>query len=76
MGVPQTREKELLGSEDIQSLADLVTSYAVVRDMRALPFGRNVLVRLAILIALPLLPLALTMFPFEVLLQQLIKVLI
>jgi hypothetical protein len=32
--------------------------------------------RLVILIALPLLPLALTMFPFDVILQQLIKLLL
>jgi len=38
-----------------------------------LPFNRNTVVRLLILIGLPLTPLALTMFPFEVLLQQLIK---
>jgi len=74
MNSPQTRGNELLGSSDIQSLADLANSYAVVQGMRVLPFGRSVVVRLAILIALPLLPLALTMFPFEVVLQQLIKI--
>jgi hypothetical protein len=72
--VSQTRDKELLGSADIQSLSDLGTGYAVAHDMRLLPFGRNVVVRLVILIALPLLPLALTMFPFEVILQQLVKI--
>jgi hypothetical protein len=68
--------EEPLGSQDIQSLADLANSYAVVRDMNTLPFGRNVIMRLVILIALPLLPLALTMFPFDVILQQLIKLLL
>jgi hypothetical protein len=70
---PQARREELLGSADFQSLADLGNSYAVVGEMRLLPFGRNVVVRLLVLLALPLAPLALTMFPFEVLLQQLIK---
>jgi hypothetical protein len=69
----RTRDKELLGSSDLQSLADLTNGYAVTHDMRLLPFGTNVVVRLVILIALPLLPLPLTMFPFEVILQQLIK---
>jgi hypothetical protein len=73
LGGWQTRGNELLGNPDFQSLADLGNSYAVVREMRLLPFSRNVVVRLLILIALPLAPLALTMFPFEVLLQQLIK---
>jgi hypothetical protein len=65
---------ELLGSSDIQALADLANSYAVVNEMRLLPFNRNHVMRLLILTALPLLPLSLTMFPFEVILQQLIKV--
>jgi hypothetical protein len=69
----QTHTNELLGNADFQSLADLGNSYAVVREMRLLPFNRNTVVRLLILIGLPLTPLALTMFPFEVLLQQLIK---
>lgn len=69
----RVRDDELLGSADFQSLADLGNSFAVVREMRLLPFGRNVVMRLLILVALPLAPLALTMFPFEVLLQQLIK---
>jgi hypothetical protein len=70
----QPSRNELLGSGDIQSLADLGNSYAVVYEMRLLPFGRNLVVRMLILIALPLAPLALTMVPFEVLVQQLIKV--
>jgi hypothetical protein len=69
----RTRTGELLGNSDFQSLADLGNSYAVVQEMRLLPFGRNVVMRLLILVALPLAPLALTMFPFEVLLQQLVK---
>lgn len=73
---PQTSDKELLGSADIQSLADLAGGFAVVHDMRLLPFGRNTVTRLVILIALPLLPLALTMVPFDVLLQQLIKLIL
>jgi hypothetical protein len=30
---------ELLGAADIQSLADLGNSYAVIGEMRAVPFG-------------------------------------
>lgn len=68
------RSNDLLGSADIQSLADLSNGFTVVHEMRLLPFSRNVVVRLLILIALPLVPLGLTMFPFQVLVQQLIKV--
>jgi hypothetical protein len=34
-----TSSDELLGAADIQSLADLGNSYALVRDMRSIPFG-------------------------------------
>ena len=67
------RPEKLLGNEDFQALADMGNSYAVVRETGLLPFGRAVVVRLLVLLALPLAPLALTMFPFEVLLQQLVK---
>lgn len=67
---------ELLGSGDIQSLADLANSYAVVSEMNLLPFDRSFVIRAALILALPLAPLALTMFPFEVLLQQVIKLIL
>ena len=70
------RDKELLGTADIQSLADLGDTYDVVHKMQMLPFDRSVVVRILVLVALPLLPLALTMFPFEVILQQLIKIVV
>lgn len=65
-----------LGSNDIQSLADLGNSFEVVRQMRAVPFGLDSVTRLAAATAAPLVPLALTIMPFEVLLQRLIKILI
>jgi hypothetical protein len=74
--VSQTRDKELLGSADIQSLADLAGGYEVAHEMKLQPFGGYVVVRLMILIALPLLPLVLTMFSFEVILQQVLRLLI
>ena len=41
--------------------------------MRPLPFDPRTIVRLAILIALPLLPIVLTMIPFEELVERLFK---
>ena len=73
---PENCEVELLGSADIQSLADLANGYAVIEQMRPLPFGRDLVMKLAVVIVMPLLPLVLTMVPFEQLLQQLIKVVI
>jgi hypothetical protein len=62
----------LVGSADIQSLADLGNAYDVVREMRMLPLDRHALVTLAIVIALPYLPLTLTMISLEALVSQVI----
>ena len=66
--------EELLGAADIQSLADLGNSYALVRDMRSIPFGLEDIARLAAATAAPLLPLALTVFSPEELIMRVIKV--
>jgi hypothetical protein len=65
---------ELLGSGDIQSLADLGNSYAMVREMRPVPFGLEDIARLAAATAAPLLPLLLTIFSPEELILRIIKV--
>jgi hypothetical protein len=67
--------EELLGAADIQSLADLGNSYAVVREMRSVPFGLEDVSRLAAATAAPLLPLTLTIFSLEELALRIIKVL-
>jgi len=69
-------EEQLLGSADIQSLADLGNSFAVVQEMRLVPFGFKDVVRLGIVTAAPLLPLALTVVSLEEILRWLIKVLL
>jgi hypothetical protein len=66
--------EELLGAADIQSLADLGNSYALVREMRSVPFGLEDISRLAAATAAPLLPLLLTIFSPEELIMRVIKV--
>ena len=66
--------EELLGSADIQSLADLGNSYAMVREMRSVPFGLEDITRLAAATAAPLLPLLLTVFSPEELILRVIKI--
>ena len=61
---PHTRES-LVGSADIQSLADLANAYEVIRDMYLVPITRTTVLRLGVLTIIPLLPLLLTMVPFE-----------
>lgn len=71
----KTADDELLGSADIQSLADLGNSYAVVREMRPIPFGLDDIGRLVAATAVPLVPLLLTIFSPEELIMRVIKVL-
>ena len=65
----------LLGSGDIQSLADLNNSYDVIRTMKLVPFTRDGLIQLVVLALLPVLPLTLTLISMEDLMKQLLKVL-
>ena len=55
----------LLGSADIQSLADLGNSFTFVRTMRSIPIDRNSIIPLVVATALPMLPLILTVYPFD-----------
>jgi len=71
---PET--SELLGTADLQSLADLGNSYTVVRKMRIILTGHEEIVRLAAATAAPLLPLALTTFSLEELMNRLIKIIL
>ena len=66
--------EEVLGSSDIQSLADLNNSYEIVSDMRSVPFGLVDITRLAAATAAPLVPLLLTIFPLEELIMRLVKI--
>ena len=72
LGNPAPSE-ERLGAADIQSLADLGDSYALVREMRSVPFGLEDITRLAAATAAPLLPLLLTIFSLEELIMRIIK---
>ena len=53
----------LLGSSDIQSLADLGTSYERVRQMKSFPYGRKVVAEVVVMALLPALPLVLVIVP-------------
>ena len=66
---------ELLGTGDIQSLADLGNSYENIRQMRVVPFGLQDASRLALAAAVPLSPLLLTIYPFDELVVRIVKML-
>lgn len=68
-------DEPLVGSADIQSLADLGNSYGVVQDMRIVPITRDALLRLVGATLAPIVPLALTMMSLEELLKKLMGIL-
>jgi hypothetical protein len=64
----------LMGSPDIQSLADLTNACSNVQQMRLVPFGFDDIGRLAVITTAPLLPLLLTMCSVPELMKLLIKI--
>jgi len=67
-------DEQVLGTADIQSLADLGNSFAVVREMRPIPFSTDDVVRLLIATVAPMVPLLLTIMPLDELLTQVVKI--
>ena len=67
-------DEPLVGSADIQSLADLGNSYEVVKGMRFVPFTLQTVLQLAVTTLVPVLPLMLTMISLEELLERLLKI--
>lgn len=66
-------DEQLVGSTDIQSLADMANSYSVVQSMRPVPFGLEIVTFLVAMCVAPLLPLTLTIVPFEKMIDYVIK---
>jgi len=70
LGADPAPGEALLGTPDIQSLADLSNSVSIVRDMRLVPVSPTLLMYLAVAALLPLLPLALFKYPLADLLAK------
>lgn len=71
----QPQDEMLLGTSDIQSLADLGNSHSVIREMRTVPFGVTDVMYLAAMVLAPLLPLLLFIFSLEEIVERLVKIL-
>ena len=65
-------DEPLLGSADIQSLADLGNSFGVVEGMRLTAMSQMQVVEFVAVFLAPIVPLALTMMPAEKLLKSLL----
>ena len=68
--------ERLLGTGDIQSLADLGNSFTVVNETRLVPFDKALVFYLAIILAAPLLPLLLFVFPLEEMIDRIVTLLL
>jgi hypothetical protein len=68
-------DEPLVGSGDIQSLADLANSFEVVQTMQIAPITRDAVLRLMGATLVPIVPLALTMMSLEELLKTLFGIL-
>ena len=66
----------LMGSADIQSLADIGTSFEVVKGMTFIPFDLRTVLRLTVTTLMPVAPLFLTMISFEELIDHMLKLVI
>ena len=68
-------DEPLLGTADLQSLADLNNSLSVVRNMRMAPVSSRLLVGLAVVGLAPVLPLLLFKYPLGELIQKFVATL-
>lgn len=63
----------LLGTADLQSLADLSNSVAVVRNMRLVPVSTRLLITVMVAALLPMVPLFLFKYPVAELVQKIVS---
>jgi hypothetical protein len=64
-------DEELLGTADIQSLADLANSFGIVKSLRILPPSTKNVIPLLSAVVLPMVPFLAVIIPIEQILKQL-----
>jgi hypothetical protein len=67
------QSEAMLGTGDIQSLADLGNSYAIADSMRIAPISKRLVVQLAVQAGLPLLPVIIMGTPTPELIHEILK---
>lgn len=67
--------EQLVGTSDLQSLADLANSFQVIQNIRLTPFDKYTVIQVIFLVLIPMLPLVLTMFSPEDLIKRFLEVL-
>lgn len=63
-------DQQLMGSGDIQSLADLGNSFQVIREIRSFPFDKDTIIQVLLFVLIPIVPLIFTMIPLEELIKK------
>ena len=71
---PTPGGEPLLGTADIQSLADIGNSYRFIDEMRLTAFSRTAVIELAVATALPGIPLLLLVTPMSEIIEAMVKV--
>ena len=65
----------ILGSADIQSLADLGSSFEIIRKMRVVPVSVKTILYLALMAFIPMIPLLLTVIPLYQIVRRILGIL-
>jgi hypothetical protein len=65
--------ESILGTADVQSLADLANSFNIIRSMRIVPVATSQIVLIVAAAALPVAPLALVLWPLDELILRGVK---
>jgi len=76
LGRKAPKDEPLLGSADIQSLADLGGGFERLDDMRVMPFDKRTAIAFAASAVGPMLPLLLTVMPLKEIVKLLVKSLV
>ena len=73
LNASSVQAEPLLGTADLQSLADLSSSVAIVRNMRLIPVSTRLLIIVMVAALLPMVPLFLFKFPIAELVQRVVS---
>ena len=76
IGKTEIGQEPLLGTADIQSLADLGNSFEIIRKMRILPVERSDFIAFVLPGLIPALPLAATVMPLGQILKVLLRLIV
>jgi hypothetical protein len=68
-------DEPMLGTGDIQSLADLGNSFSIIQEMRMVPVTKQAMLQLGAATLVPIVPLLLTLMPLDELIKKLFGIL-